>query len=236
MAYVGGPITARRVLIAMAQRRQRRGTGSGAAFVRERTAWQQWPNLDAVLAPLAWAVVGAVATRQYMPERATGDLDVVVAKADAAAARAKLQTAGYAFRGELRIGGSTWHSPDGQDVDVIEGADAWWPTALGAAQANRDGQGLPVLPLPYLVLIKLQAGGRRISPTFRGCSGWQTQTRGRRCVGLLPARPRRTATTWKALSGLASWSLAKGLPSAASSSWTTPLAPSLAGKGRFEAP
>ncbi len=158
MAYVGGPITARRVLIAMAQRRQQRGTGSGATFVRERTAWQQWPNLDAVLAPLAWAVVGAVATRQYMPERATRDLDVVVAKADAAVARAKLQAAGYAFRGELRIGGSTWRSPDGQDIDVIEGAEAWWPTALADAQANRDGQGLPVLPLPYLVLIKLQAG------------------------------------------------------------------------------
>ena len=88
MAYVGGPTTARRVLIAMAQRRQpvpssRLHWVRGAAFVRERTAWQQWPNLDAVLAPLAWAVVGAVATRQYMPERASGDLDIVVAKADA---------------------------------------------------------------------------------------------------------------------------------------------------------
>ena len=158
MAYVGGPTTARRVLIAMAQRRQQRGTGSGAAFVRERTACQQWPNLDAILAPLAWAVVGAVAMRQYMPEQATRALDAVVAKADAAAARAKLRAAGYAFRGELRIGGSTWRSPAGRDVDVIEGAEAWWPTALAAAQANRDGQGLPVLPLPYLVRIKLRTG------------------------------------------------------------------------------
>ena len=158
MTYFGGPTTARRVLIAMAQRRQRRGTGSGAAFVRERTAWQQWPNLDTVLAPLVWAVVGAVATRQYMPERATRDLDVVVTKADAAAARAKLRAARYAFRGELRIGGSTWRSATGQDVDVIEGTESWWPTALTDAQANRDGQGLPVLPLPYLVLIKLRAG------------------------------------------------------------------------------
>ena len=157
MAYVGSPTAARRVLIAMAQRRQQRGTGSGAAFVRERTAWQQWPNLNAVLAPLAWAVVGAVATRQYMPERATRGLDVAVTKADGAAARAKLRAAGYDFRGELRIGGSTWRSPAGQDVDVIEGAESWWPTALAAAQANRDGQGLPVLPLPYLVHIKLKA-------------------------------------------------------------------------------
>ncbi len=158
MAYVGGPTTARRVLIAMAQRRQQPGTGSGASFVRERTAWRQWPNLDAVLAPLAWAAVGGVATQQYMPERATGDLAVVVAKGDTAAARAKLRAAGYAFRGELRIGSSAWRSPDGQDIDVIEGAEAWWPTALAAARTNRDGQDLPVLPLPYLVLTKLQAG------------------------------------------------------------------------------
>ena len=34
----------------------------------------------------------------------------------------------------------------------------WLDQALMEAQQNLDKQGLPVLPLPYLVLIKFQAG------------------------------------------------------------------------------
>ena len=34
----------------------------------------------------------------------------------------------------------------------------WWIETIADAQANRDGQGLPIVPLPYLVLIKLRAG------------------------------------------------------------------------------
>jgi hypothetical protein len=43
-------------------------------------------------------------------------------------------------------------------VDIVELADGWTEEAIALAQANRDQQGLPILPLPYLVLTKLRAG------------------------------------------------------------------------------
>jgi len=115
-------------------------------------------DLTDVLSPLPWAVVGAAATRLYMPERTTRDLDVVVLAKDGEAARGRLRDAGYTHQGDLAIGGSSWIAPDGIPVDVIEVSEAWWPEALADAAMNRDAQGLPVLTLPYLVLSKLLAG------------------------------------------------------------------------------
>lgn len=118
----------------------------------------QWPDMSEIFGDLPWAVVGAVATRLYMPERMTRDLDVAVATDDASRVRFQLQLAGWTPNGELSIGGSSWKSSDGVEVDVLEGRAAWWPDALREAQTNRDTQGLPILPLPYLVLMKFQAG------------------------------------------------------------------------------
>ncbi len=117
----------------------------------------QWPDLTPVLSPVLWAVAGAAATRMYMPERLTRDLDIVVGIQDIEVAYHKLSEAGYTQMGTLSIGGTRWQSPGGTPVDVIEGSDPWWPAALSAAQSNRDEQGLPVLPLPYLVLMKFNA-------------------------------------------------------------------------------
>src|SRR3990172_2175292 len=96
----------RRTVIDIARRRQRPGTGSAPAPLASRSVRMRWPDLSDVLGGLPWAVVGAAATRLYMPERSTRDLDVVVLKKDAAAARRRLRTAGYQYRGELAIGGS----------------------------------------------------------------------------------------------------------------------------------
>lgn len=123
----------------------------------------KWIDLTPILTPIHWAVVGAAATRLYMPERATRDLDVAIRIQDAQAARQKLTTAGFAHQGELSIGGSiplksagrsAWCAPDGQMIDVIEGRETWWNDALTEAQSNRDAQGLPILPFRYLVLMK----------------------------------------------------------------------------------
>ena len=43
-------------------------------------------------------------------------------------------------------------------LDVVELRDEWARPALLEAQDNRDPQGLPILPLPYLVLMKFAAG------------------------------------------------------------------------------
>ena len=66
----------RRALIDVALRRQRPGTGSERKFLTKRTTSVIWPNLTAILKPTPWAVVGAVATRLYMPERMTQDSEI----------------------------------------------------------------------------------------------------------------------------------------------------------------
>lgn len=117
----------------------------------------KWLDLTSILTQVSWAVVGAVATRHYMPERVTKDIDVAVAAQDVAVARQQLQAAGFTYKGELSIGGSQWVSPGGEELDIIEGLESWWPQALQEAQNNRDLQGLPILPLPYLALMKFKA-------------------------------------------------------------------------------
>lgn len=117
-----------------------------------------WPDLTSILSPIQWAVIGAVATRLYMPERMTQDLDIVIRPVDGSQVRQKLTEAGFIYQGELSIGGSSWLTPNEELIDILEGNDIWWADAIADAQANRDAQGLPITPLPYLVLIKLRAG------------------------------------------------------------------------------
>jgi hypothetical protein len=117
-----------------------------------------FPDLTPLLHPLPWAVVGAAATRLYMPERMTQDLDILVRAADAATVRQQLRAASCRYIEDLAIGSSSWTTPDGWSVDVLEGTAPWCSQAIAAAQQNRDTQGLPVIPLPYLVLMKFQAG------------------------------------------------------------------------------
>ena len=151
-------ILTRQTLIDIARRHQRVGAGSAFACLAQRTTKMAWLNLTAVLSPISWAVVGAAATRLYMPERATQDLNVAIRAQDAPTVREKLARARFTHVGELSIGGSTWRAPDGQTIDVIEGQEEWWDAALREAQANRDAQGLPILPLRFLALMKFQSG------------------------------------------------------------------------------
>lgn len=118
----------------------------------------KWIDLTPILSPIEWAVIGAVATRHYMPERLTRDLDLIIMQNDGLVARQKLISAGYKFQSDLGIGGSAWSSPRDEQIDLIEGDQPWLEDALHQAQSNRDLQGLPILPLPYLVLLKFQSG------------------------------------------------------------------------------
>ena len=147
----------RQLFIRLAQKRQKPGSGSSAAFLRERTARLIFPDVSGVLS-VPWATVGAAATRLYMPERMTQDFDILVTEADVGTARKELQNAGFTYTGELTIGGSSWLAPqNGFPLDVLEGREVWCESAIKEAQTNRDGQNLPILPLPYLVLMKFAA-------------------------------------------------------------------------------
>ncbi|MBI4331960.1 MAG: hypothetical protein HY673_11825 [Chloroflexi bacterium] len=148
----------RKRIIDLARRRQRPGSGSPIAFLKERTAVINYPDLSPVLGPIPWAVVGGVATRLYMPERVTQDLSIVIREPDSGEVQGRLAGAGFKRQGPLSVGGWSWLTPDGRTLDTVESSEDWLDQALAEARNNKDSQGLPVLPLPYLVLLKYQSG------------------------------------------------------------------------------
>jgi hypothetical protein len=149
------PVMRRRILIDIARRRIQPGTGSAPEFLRRRTAMNPWPDLRPVLTGIPWAVVGGVATRAYMPERATKGLDILVRLQDEAEVQARLAAAGHKIVSRLAVPGFLVRAPDGAEIDVILGSYPWLSEAL--AHLRYDPAGYPVLDLPYLVLMKLAA-------------------------------------------------------------------------------
>lgn len=146
----------RRVIIDMALRRARPGAGSSRAFLQRRTAIHQWPDLRPVLDGIPWAVVGGVATRAYMPERATQDLDVIVRRQDCEAAWQRLRDADFDAASQLDAPYFVARTQDGEtEVDVLCADFDWMDEAMQSLR--RDPAGYPVLALPYLVLMKLHA-------------------------------------------------------------------------------
>ena len=149
------PAQRRRILIEMCRRRIRPGTGSGTEFLHRRTAMNPWPDLRPLLHGIPWVITGAVASRAYMPERATKDLDILVRREDSKEVRKRLEAAGYRYVSNLAVPGFLVHSPEDVEVDVILGDYPWLDEAL--ARPCQDSSGYPVLDLPYLVLTKLAA-------------------------------------------------------------------------------
>ena len=118
-----------------------------------------WPDLRPVLQGIPWAVVGAVATRAYMPERLTKDLDILVRRSDGAEVRERLEAAGYTYVTPLAVPGFLVRSPEGAEIDVILGDYPWLDRAL--SHLRRDPAGFPILDLPYLVIMKIAASRGR---------------------------------------------------------------------------
>jgi len=147
------PAQRRRILIDLCRRRIRPGTGSSVEFLRRRTAMNPWPDLRPILQGVLWAITGGVATRAYMPERVTQDLDILVRRQDGDEVRRRLEGAGYCYVSPLAVPGFLVRSSEGVEVDVILGDAPWVEEAL--AQPRQDPAGYPVLDLPYLVLMKM---------------------------------------------------------------------------------
>lgn len=116
-----------------------------------------WSEVEHALHGIPYAVAGAVATNAYAPERLTQDIDIVVLTGTTAVAEAALRDAGWRMVGSLSlIEGTSWKDAAGHDLDVIALAEPWAVEGVNAAQDNRV-VGMPTLPLPYLVLMKMQA-------------------------------------------------------------------------------
>ena len=110
---------------------------------------------------IPFAVIGGVATRLYMPERTTADIDLLVRAADFDAAVAQLVAKGYrrlahslAF-GDTRLGLIGQRVQSELPVDVLSSAQPWVNDAVASVRA--DDTGLPIVGLPYLVALKLDA-------------------------------------------------------------------------------
>lgn len=153
------PAHRRRILIDICRRHIKPGTGSGYDFLQRRTAMNPWPDLRPILQGIPWAIVGGVATRAYMPERATQNLDILVHQRDGDDVIERLETAGYFCLSQLAVPGYVLRSPDRVEVDVIFGAYAWLDDAL--MHPRRDLAGYPVLDLPYLIVMKTEASRGR---------------------------------------------------------------------------
>jgi hypothetical protein len=145
----------RKQYIALVQKRVRPGSGSSLAFMQSRTWAYPVADLNRIIQKTPFAVVGGVATRLYMPERMTLDIDILVSSQDAPGLYQELNEASGQQIGLLTIGGSSWQLPDGTVLDVIESSEAWVTQAV--QNPNIDPTGLPIVALPYLVLMKLQA-------------------------------------------------------------------------------
>ncbi len=147
----------RKDLLNMATRHVRPGSGSAWALLRERGVdFGSAPNLRFLQAHVRFVVVGGLATRLYMPPRMTLDTDILVSGDDLHRAAAALRSAGYRREGPLSIGGSSWTAPGGQCLDLIAGNAPWVCAAIDSAVTGPDG--LPYVSLPFLVLLKLDAG------------------------------------------------------------------------------
>jgi hypothetical protein len=120
---------------------------------------QPVPDLAAILGTIPWVLVGGLAIRAYMPERTTLDVDIMIHETDEAHARSAFLKAGYLITGNLSIGGfsvrkaNEEHDPP---VDVLVSDEPWFQEAL--MHPNRDAAGLPVMPRPHLMLLKMEAG------------------------------------------------------------------------------
>ena len=114
-----------------------------------------WPDLRPILQGIGWAIIGGVATRAYMPERMTKDMDVIVHQSDGDAVIARLKQAGYRVVSRLAFPGYLLLSPEEIEIDVIFGNYPWLKEAL--AHPEHDSAGYPVIGLPYLVILKMAA-------------------------------------------------------------------------------
>ncbi len=146
----------RRFLVNMSLRRVQPGAGSSVEHFTKRNWRLPVSDINDIFRTTPFVVCGGVATRAYSAERETEDLDVLIRKSQADLAYQELEAAGSSYVGELSVPGSHWILPDQTNLDVLESSSAWADEAIRNPNRNNPFN-LPIMPLPYLVLMKLQA-------------------------------------------------------------------------------
>jgi hypothetical protein len=145
----------RKQFITLVRKRVQPGSGSSLEFLDTRTWNYPVTNIRSIIQSTPFVVVGGVATRLYMPERMTLDLGILILTSDALQLYQELLAGGATREGNLSIGGSSWRLPDNTLLDVIESNQPWVIQAIQNHNLSPDD--LPIIPLPYLVVMKMQA-------------------------------------------------------------------------------
>lgn len=145
----------RTFFLTLVKKRVKSGSGSSITFLQKRSWNYPVTNLKSIIKQAPFVVVGGVATRMYMPERMTLDLDILIKSEDASLIYQDLENANSKKIGNLSISGSQWQLYDHTSLDVLEGEDKWVEEAI--SHPNYNPHGLPIIALPYLILMKLSA-------------------------------------------------------------------------------
>jgi len=143
--------------------RRMRGRREDAAALQE--LWKYRPKVrwaqERVLDSIPYAVAGGVATRLYMPERTTADIDILVEPENLDAALVELSAKGYTRVprplgfADTRLGLIRRRVLGRQPVCILSSNQPWVHEAI--ASVRHDDIGLPIVDLPYLVALKLDA-------------------------------------------------------------------------------
>ncbi|MEA2719785.1 MAG: hypothetical protein QOJ39_1649 [Candidatus Eremiobacteraeota bacterium] len=120
--------------------------------------------IAAIFGDIPVFLIGALAAAAYAPERYTKDVDYFVVADRYGEAQTRLLTAGWKQtrtltfpNAALGLFGSAWRAHDGRpEIDLITSEQEWAREAL-AAPISRDTKGERVIPLAYLILMKLDS-------------------------------------------------------------------------------
>ncbi|MBV8367659.1 MAG: hypothetical protein JO036_01825 [Candidatus Eremiobacteraeota bacterium] len=143
-------------------RRMRGHRGDPAAL---RELWNYRPSGrwvgDRLLKDIPYAVVGGVATRMYMPERTTADIDLLVEPENFERAISQLIQNGYERKKQplgfmdTRLDLIGQRMISSRPVDILSSTQPWIHDAV--ASVRWESETLPIVDLPYLVALKLDA-------------------------------------------------------------------------------
>lgn len=143
-----------------------RTRGSGSDLDRLMTGPRSNAGLMAskIFGDIPVMLIGAHAANVYMPPRNTADVDFLVANHRFRDAENKLAAEGWSRRrnlmfpnANLGLHGSAWSHPEtSEELDLISSPQHWVEAAFDAP-ISRAQNGARVLPLPFLILMKLDS-------------------------------------------------------------------------------
>ena len=137
------------------------GAGSNLRLLMDLPRYEVQVKPEELFGDIPAVVIGGVAARAYAPERHTKDIDFLIDHSRFEEASERLRQAGFRKdrdlffpNASLALYGRAW-SRGQVIIDVVATPQLWGKRAL--EKRVLDQTGLRVVPLPYLVLMKLDS-------------------------------------------------------------------------------